>query len=148
MPVDLPQIDLPRGITGASSAWDVLQASALLEDDYFSDPEPPIPPDPPDPSGVVNGFAGGTRNWYMWKGKRLYLTAYELSVLLSKEMEQISRKDLKVKKKKKVRTVSPEVWGQIMASIESLAPDMPVDIEPYESDDDDEEALEALLQYL
>lgn len=102
----------------------------------------------PTPSGVVNGFAGGTRNWYMWKGKRLYLTAYELSVLLSKEMEQISRKDLKVKKKKKVRTVSPEVWGQIMASIESLAPDVPVDIEPYESDDDDEEALEALLQYL
>ena len=38
MKVPFPQIDLPRGISGGSDAWDDVQAGVLLLDDYFNLP--------------------------------------------------------------------------------------------------------------
>jgi hypothetical protein len=39
----LPQVDLPRGITGASDLWDNGAAGAVLSAGYFGSPTPASP---------------------------------------------------------------------------------------------------------
>ena len=105
---------------------------------------------PPAPTTGSNGFAGDDRGWFSWKGKNYYLTHDELAYMLREETE-LERQSLKVKKKKKVRTVSPQVWAEIMTSLEKLndpGKEPIAEVTAYEEPDDDEEAMELLLAYI
>jgi hypothetical protein len=94
-----------------------------------------------------NSFAGFGRQWYRYKGRSLHLSPFELAYLL-KQDEELDRQSVKVKRKKKHRTINRDEWARIMESMSSLNVGMVEPIAAVDDYDDEEAALEMLLMHL
>ena len=114
--------------------------SGAFQSDAFQDT------DAPEPTAKRFGFAG-PRQWWLYKGRRLFATHHEIAYLLSLDAEE-ERKTLKAKRKVRHRSLSREEWGRVMEAMASLNVGMDEPIAQIDDYDDEEASLEVLLAYL